>query len=47
MYTHSYVASSFLFLSEEHTLRKIDIMISDAKARMAKGDKKGKVALFL
>eukprot|EP00979_Chaetoceros_neogracilis_P008833 scaffold1972_cov265-Chaetoceros_neogracile.AAC.47 len=41
MYTHSYVASSFLYLSEEHTLRKIDIMISDAKARMAKGDKKG------
>ena len=34
------------YLSEEHTLRNIDKMIKDAKAKMAKGDKKGKTALL-
>jgi len=32
---------------EEHTQRKIDKMIVEAKAKMAKGDKKGKDGYFI
>lgn len=29
------------YFREEHTQRKIDKLVADAKAKMAKGDKKG------
>ena len=37
----------FLSIREEHTQRKIDKVIVDAKAKMAKGDKKGKKIQFI
>jgi charged multivesicular body protein 4 len=37
--------NNHIFQSEQHTQRKIDQLVADAKAKMAKGDKKG--ALYL
>ena len=33
---------SIAFYREEHIARKIELTVSDAKAKLAKGDKKGK-----
>lgn len=34
----------YAYYREEHTQRKIDKLVADAKAKMAKGDKKGKLS---